>query len=241
MSSDQAAVLPKRFYSEAGVEVRPDGFALVLDGRGAKTPGRRLLVFPNRPMAEAIAAEWAAQDGVIDPRRMPLTRLVNSAIDGVADTAEAVSAEIVRYGGSDLLCYRAPHPETLVARQAELWDPVLDWARSGLGARFILAEGVMYVEQPATARDAVAKRVNSYPAPFAIAALNVMTTITGSALLALATAEGYLSPADAWTAAHVDEDFQIALWGEDDEARARRQARWQDFEAAAQLFALASA
>ncbi|MBX3539030.1 MAG: ATPase [Chelatococcus sp.] len=233
--------LPKRFYTVAGVDARPEGFALVLDGRGARTPGRKPLQFPTQAMAEAVAAEWAAQDDVIDPRRMPLTRLANSAIDGVADNGEAVAAEVVRYAGSDLLCYRADHPEKLVARQVALWDPVLDWARAELGARFILAEGVMHVEQPAAALAAVAARVQRYPGPFALAALNVMTTLSGSVLLALAVAEGHLSPAEAWTAAHVDEDAQIEVWGEDEEASARREARWLDFAAAAHLFALSRA
>ncbi|MBS7698208.1 MULTISPECIES: ATP12 family protein [unclassified Chelatococcus] len=230
--------LPKRFYTVAGVDARPDGFALVLDGRGARTPGRKSLQFPTSALAEAVAAEWAAQEGVIDPRQMPLTRLANSAIDGVADNGEAVAAEIVRYAGSDLLCYRADHPEKLVTRQTALWDPVLAWAKAELGARFILAEGVMHVEQPAAALEAVAARVERYTEPFALAALNVMTTLSGSVLLALAVAEGHLSPAEAWTAAHVDEDSQIEVWGEDEEASARREARWLDFAAAARLFAL---
>ena len=230
--------LPKRFYTLAGVEARPEGFALVLDGRGARTPGRRPLLLPTRSLAEAVAAEWEAQEGVVDPRRMPLTRLANSAIDGVTEGGEAVAAEVVRYAGSDLLCYRADYPEKLVARQAALWDPVLNWAREVLGARFILAEGVMHVAQPDAALDAVAARVQAYPEPFSLAALSVMTTLTGSVLLALAVAEGHLSPAEAWAAAHVDEDFQIAAWGEDEEASARREARWQDFAAAARLFAL---
>ncbi|CAH1666735.1 ATP12 family chaperone protein [Chelatococcus asaccharovorans] len=233
--------LPKRFYTLAGVETRPDGFALVLDGRGARTPGRRPLVLPTQVLAEAVAAEWEAQEGVIDPRRMPLTRLANSAIDGVADNGEAVAAEVIRYAGSDLLCYRADHPEKLVTRQAALWDPVLAWAREELGARFILAAGVMHVTQPDAALEAVAARVERYSAPFSLAALNVMTTLTGSVLLALAVAEGHLSPAEAWAAAHVDEDFQIAAWGEDEEASARRAARWHDFAAAARLFALSRA
>lgn len=237
-SQSPSPSLPKRFYTLAGVEACPDGFALVLDGRGARTPGRKPLVLPTRSLAEAVAAEWEAQEGVIDPRRMPLTRLANSAIDGVADNGEAVADEVVRYAGSDLLCYRAAHPEKLVARQATLWDPVLAWARAELAARFILVEGVMHVTQPDASIEAVAARVERYSQPFSLAALNVMTTLSGSVLLALAVAEGQVSPAEAWAAAHVDEDFQIEAWGEDAEASARRAARWQEFAAAARMFAL---
>jgi chaperone required for assembly of F1-ATPase len=230
--------LPKRFYKAVAVEAEPDGFAIKLDGRGARTPGRKPLVMPTRALAEAVAAEWAAQEAVIDPGRMPLTRLANTALDGVGEAVAAVSGEVAKYAGSDLLCYRAGHPDKLVARQNALWDPVLDWAQETLGARFILAEGVVYVEQPEPAVEAVRHRISGYSSPFTLASLHIMTTLTGSVLLALAVACGRLTPEDAWTAAHVDEDVQIEFWGEDAEATARRQARWRDFEAAAKALAL---
>lgn len=231
--------LPKRFYKEAGVAERDGGFALVLDGRPARTPAKQFLAVPSRPAAEALAAEWNAQAEVLDPAAMPLTRLVNSALDGVAADPESVRADLLRYAGSDLLCYRAGDPARLVERQSTAWDPVLDWAHDDLGARFILAEGVMFAEQPERALDAVARALAGVGSPLALAALHSMTSLTGSVLLALAVARGRLSAAQAWAAAHVDEDYQAELWGIDDEAMERRAARWREMEAAAALFALA--
>ena len=168
---------------------------------------------------------------------MPATRLANSAIDGVADALAETRAEIANYAAADLVCYRAETPEALVALQAEAYDPVLAWARDRLGARFVTTVGVAHVAQPEAALAAARAAVEAYADPFAVAALHVMTSLTGSLLLALMTAEGALSPEAAWRAAHVDEDFQIGRWGEDDEAKLRRAARWRDFEAAANVLA----
>ena len=227
--------LPKRFYKEATVVERDGGFHVVLDGRTARTPGRNVLMLPTRVAGEGVAAEWAAQGERIDPATMPVTRLVNSALDGVADDPAPVRAEIVKYAASDLLCYRAGEPEKLVAHQSLLWDPVLAWADAELGARFFLAQGIGFVTQPPSSLGAVTRAVEAVPAPFALAALNLMTVLSGSALLALAVAHGTLSTDAAWMAAHVDEDVQIATWGEDAEAAARRARRFIDFAAAAEL------
>ncbi len=233
--------LPKRFYTQAAAELRDGLHVVVLDGRPARTPGRRPLGTPQAAVAEALAAEWQAQNEVIDPARMPLTRIVNSALDGVAMEHEAVAAEIVKYAGSDLICYRAGEPERLVAAQAAAWDPVLAWARDALGARFILAEGVMFQAQPEPAIAAIDAAVARFDEPVALAGLHVMTTLSGSALLALAVAHGRLDQAEAWRLAHVDEAHQEAFWGEDEEALARRARRGEDFAAAARLVLLTSA
>ena len=240
---DQRKALPKRFYSQAGVEARDGVFALALDGRPARTPARGLLALPTRAAAEALAAEWAAQGELIDPATMPMTRLVNSALDGVASQMAETAAEIVKFAGSDLVCYRAAEPASLVIEQARAWNPVLDFARDQLGARFALAEGVMFVTQPEAALAAVASAVESIargPAgALRLAALSVMTSLTGSALIALAVAHAAMSAEEGWRAAHVDEDFQIRAWGVDGEAAARREKRLADMLAAARLFALA--
>lgn len=225
--------LPKRFYETVAVAEGPDGFSVTLDGRTLKTPARKPLAVPTRALAQLIEREWKAQKDVIDPGSMPVTKLVNSALDGIADETDAVAADIVRYAGNDMLCYRAGEPETLVERQSERWNPVLDWAARALGARFILAEGVMYQEQPAEAVAAVARRVAAFADPITLGALHTMTTMTGSALLALAYAEGHLDLATVWSLAHLDEDWTIEQWGEDDEATARRAARLVDMTAAA--------
>jgi chaperone required for assembly of F1-ATPase len=191
-------------------------------------------VAPTRAIADAMAAEWEAQRETIDPLTMPLTRFGNS-VDAVLDRVEAVADDVAKYLGSDLLFYRAGHPEALVAREAALWDPVLFWAADALGAHFILAEGIVHVRQPDSAI-AAARRI--FPAdPWSIAALHVVTTLTGSALLALALIQGVLDPDQVWAAAHVDGDGNSEQWGGEEEVAARRAARLVDFRAAAGILA----
>lgn len=227
--------LPKRFYEEAQAVEADEGFAVHLDGKPVRTPGKALLALPNRPAALLVAAEFSAQVEVIDPVSMPVLRLVNTAIDGVAADMQAVLEDVMRFSGTDLICYRADAPQALVARQAQAWDPVLDWAHSALGARFFLAEGVMHVEQPRESISAVGLWLRQRQDPFHLAAIHVMTTLTGSALLALATAAEAISPDEAWLAAHIDEDWNIEKWGEDTEAVARMHNRRRDFNAAVAL------
>jgi chaperone required for assembly of F1-ATPase len=223
----------KRFYATARIGDGPP-YPVLLDGRPVKTPAKLPLRAPTAPLAMAIAAEWAAQGDSIDPMSMPVTKLVNTAIDAVAANAAAVAADIAAYAGNDLLCYRAEGPVELVATQARLWNPVIAWAREALGANFVVATGVMPVEQRQEAIAAIAAALQPHE-PFRLTALHVLTTLTGSALLAVAVDRKRIGPAEAWTAAHVDEDYQIALWGEDYEALARRKARRAEFDAACQL------
>lgn len=232
--------LPKRFYQRVAVAERGGGFAPLLDGKPVRTPGKRELLLPSRALAEAVAEEWRAQKERIDPATMPLTKLANSAIDGVAGREADVIGDILAYAGSDLLCYRADVPHGLVAAQQAHWDPVLAWAKSSLGAQFALAEGVVHLAQPQASLDRVREALVGRD-PFSLAALHVMTGLTGSALIALAVAFGQMTPEEAWKAAHVDEDWQVAKWGEDAEAAARRAARWRDFAASARALALLKA
>ena len=169
-------------------------FVLSLDGRRARTPGRNPLAHPSRAVMLQAAAEWERQGETIDPAGMPLTRLLNSAIDGVAHTMAETRADILRYAGSDLLCYRAEEPDTLVAREAHGHDPVLRWAADELGARFHVAAGLTHVAQSPEALARIAAALEAYDDPTALAALSVMTTLSGSALLALAVARGFLPP-----------------------------------------------
>ncbi len=232
---DLIKALPRRFYKEARAEWRDGAFALTLDGKPARTPRRNPLALPTQAAGDAVAAEWAAQGEFIQPGLMPLTRMVNSALDGVVWEIDAVRAEIVKYAGTDLLCYRAAEPESLAAMQSAAWDPVLAFAREHLGANFVTSQGLAFVEQPAAAIEAVRRSVAGVRAPLPLTALQVMTTLTGSCLLALAVARGWLSAETAWDAAHVDEDFQIRAWGPDEEAAARLARRWTDMRAAASL------
>lgn len=230
----------KRFYENAFAEERDGAFVLVLDGRPARTPGRQAIATPTRELGDALAQEWLAQGPEIDPASMPLTRLVNSAIDGVATQRAAVIDDLARYAESDLICYRAGGPERLVDAQAAAWDPILDWAYEALGARFVLAEGVMHVGQPEAAVAAVRRAAEAIASPFALAGVHVMTTLSGSVLIALAHALGRLSSTEAWEAAHVDERYQESVWGEDLEALERRKAREADFLAASRVFRLSA-
>ncbi len=227
--------LRRRFYEHARVGADADGFRILLDGKPVRTPGRNVLAAPTRPLAEAIAAEWESQEGTIDPARMPLTRLANTIIDGVVGARAEVKAEIAKYLGSDLLFYRAGGPDRLVSRQMAHWDPILVWARDVLGARFALAEGVMFVTQ---SEDAIAAARAAIPDdPWRLGALHAVTTLTGSALIALALAAGELDVERAWNAAHVDEDWNMELWGRDELALKNRAARFAEMQAAATLLA----
>ena len=226
--------LRKRFYERAHIgESAP--FALLLDGRPVKTPSGQPLALPSRALAEAVAAEWQQQKEQIDPAAMPLTRLANTIIDGVAPAPDPVAEEVARYLGSDLLFYRAEGPANLVALQARHWDPLLDWAREVLRARFVLGEGVVFVAQPDHALAAAGAAIPSDP--WRLGAINVITTLTGSALIALALERGVLSVEDAWAAAHVDEDWNMSRWGRDEIALERRALRFAEMQAAATVLA----
>ncbi len=243
-----ASVAKKRFYKRVTVAASgapgtqgEQHFVVELDGRAARTPAGRTLALPRRPLAEAIAEEWARQGETIAPDDMRLTRLANSALDLAqgAEGARDLIAKIVAYAGSDLICYRVEHPQGLVARQAAHWDPILAWASAALGARFHCVAGIVHKPQPRESLARIEAALSRLDA-FALVALHEMTTLMGSALLALATARGRLSAAQAWEAAHVDEDWQIEAWGEDAEARARREHRRRDFLAATRFLRLAA-
>jgi chaperone required for assembly of F1-ATPase len=228
-----APVRQKRFYQAASVAPEEGGFVLRLDGKRPMTPGRQPVAIADAAVAEGVAAEWNRQGDFIDPASMPLTRLANTAIDGVAPRMQEVRDDVLSYAGSDLLYYRAGEPEGLVGRQRELWDPILAWAEKHFGARFLLAEGVMHIAQPESALAAVRTVLSSFDDPLRLAALHVATTLSGSALIALALARGAIGTDAAWAAAHVDEDWNISQWGEDLEAAQRRARRLDDFRAAA--------
>jgi chaperone required for assembly of F1-ATPase len=228
--------LRKRFYKTAAVVQDGDWFVVALDGKPVRTPARRPLAAPTRELAQAIADEWQAQTDVIDPAHMPLTRLANSIIDGVADKPDEVREEIVKYLGSDLLFYRADGPEGLIERQTAAWDPIVRWAAEKLGARFIMVEGVVFAAQP---EEAVAAAAHAIPADaWKLGAAHSVMTLTGSALLALALVQGAIDVEDAWKAAHVDEDWQMQQWGRDALAVERRAHREAEMKAAATVMRL---
>jgi chaperone required for assembly of F1-ATPase len=238
MRSAQANMRPqhlRRFYKSVESAERDGRFVVLLDGRPVKTPGKNLLSLDTSEAASLIAAEFEAQVVTIDPSKMPCYRLANTAIDGVVCDMQAVLEDVLRYCGSDLLFYRAEGPDALVELQRRHWDPVVEWAEGLAGSRFNLAEGVMHVAQPRASVAAIGVHLNTISDPIVMAALHSIMTLTGSALLALAVWKGEIDADTAWTAAHVDEDWNIAQWGEDAEAAARRRMRRAEMDAAVRL------
>ncbi|MGA8169445.1 MAG: ATP12 family protein [Methylocystis sp.] len=236
--------LPKRFYTQAEASPVAEGFAVLLDGKPVRTPARGALVLPTLALAQALAAEWDAQGEFLDPNAMPLTRLANSAIDGVTPNMAEVAADVAKYAGSDLICYRADGPDSLVRAQAEAWDPLLRFAREKCAARLILCEGVTFHPQPPEALAGIAARIQGYidadaASPFRLAALHAITTLTGSCVVALAVALREIDADAGFAAADVDEDHQMRVWGSDAEAMARRARRLDEMRAAARVSALA--
>jgi chaperone required for assembly of F1-ATPase len=221
-----------RFFKEVTVAPADGGYAVLLDGKNVHTPAKGRLVLPNAALAEAIANEWRAQVAKVDPAIMPLTRIANTAIDGISGARDAVVAEIAAYAKADLTCYRADAPADLAALQAKTWDPILDWAEQKYGARLGATRGLRFVSQSPEAVDALERAVGQYDA-FGLAALHTAVTLVGSLAIALALAEGHLDAHAAYAAAHVDEQFQTERWGADSEAQARHHARERELEAAA--------
>ncbi|MEE9313084.1 MAG: ATP12 family protein [Rhizobiaceae bacterium] len=224
--------LPKRFYKEASVAAIENEFQIHLDGKPIRTPGKTILAVANEAVAKTMAVEWGAQKERIDPMTMPVTRLVNTAIDGVALDMQAVKEDIIRYSGTDMLCYRVSQPRGLAALQVQHWDPLLDWAQSALGAQFVLAEGIMHMEQPPEAIASFSAHVGMIDNPIVLAATHVVMALTGSAIIAMAVNKAELDADEAWKIAHLDEDWNIEQWGSDEEAEERRTKRFVDMKAA---------
>jgi len=220
----------KRFYKAASATAGPAGHEILLDGRGVRTPARNPLVLATPRLADAIAAEWNAQGEKIEPGSMPFTGLANAAIDRIAPDKEAFARSLALFGESDLLCYRAEGPATLVARQAEIWDPLLGWARRRFDVDFTIVNGIMHRPQPDMTVRRLSHAVSSY-APFQLAALSPLVTIGGSLVIALALAEDAVSLDAAWAAASLDEAWQFEQWGEDAEAAKVLEARRLEFAA----------
>jgi chaperone required for assembly of F1-ATPase len=228
----------RRVWTTVRVEAVAEGHVIRLDEAVLRTPARRDLVLPCRALAEAIAGEWDAQDERIVPETMPFTLLANTALDQVPAAAGAVADDIAAYAETDLLCYRAPHPETLIARQDAAWDPPLAWAREHYGAPLTCARGVMHVSQPteslARLRGAV-EACHAAHGPLGLTALSELVTLSGSLVLGLAVAEDAMAAAHAWVASRLDETFQAEQWGEDAEAAAAAARREAAFHRDAQL------
>lgn len=229
---------PKRFWKAASAAPHEAGWTVLLDSRPVRTPAKAPLVLPTEGLARLIAEEWDAQEGKVDPSKMPATRMANSAIDKVAPMVLTVADHLAEYGGSDLLCYRAEKPQVLVLRHAEAWDPLLDWAHEALGARLRVTVGIVHIAQPDEALSALRAHVRDMSA-FHLAAFHDLVAISGSLILGLAVAKSRLEPEQAWDLARIDETFQAEEWGEDEEAAEIAALKRADFLSAARFYGLA--
>lgn len=218
----------KRFWKETSVVSEGGGFAVHLDGRALRTPAKAPLVVPGAQMAGAIAQEWDAQQGEVDPRSMPFTRSANAAIDKVAVQHAEVADMLAEYGGSDLLCYRATTPAELVARQAANWDPLLDWAETALGARLAAVSGVMHHPQDRAALDVLRRRVHGLN-NFELAAFHDLVSLSGSLIIGFAATLDHLPIEELWRVSRIDETWQEELWGVDEEASEMAEVKRQAF------------
>lgn len=230
----------KRFWTEVSVAEAEGGFAVHLDARCVMTPGKLPLTLPTRPMAEAVAAEWAAQEDEIQPLTMPVTRAANSAIERVTPQRPEVAAMLAAYAETDLTCHRADAPQALAERQAAAWDPLLDWAADRFGARLFATAGILPVEQPPASLAALRAHVDGFD-PFHLTAFHDLVALSGSLVLGLAVAHDHLDPETAWSMSRIDEDWQIEQWGPDDEAEAVTALKRKDFHRAKAFWRLAAA
>lgn len=226
-----------KFYTLVEVGEAEGAFRVLLDGKPVKTPARTSLAVPGRALAMAIAEEWRAQETHVDPTTMPLTRLAFAAIDVARAHRERLVEEVLAFGRTDLLCYRAPSPDALVARQAHMWNPLLDWAKERYGAALKTGSGIAFVEQPAASLEALAQAVSACD-DLALVALHSAATITGSLVLALALKETRLSGVEAFELSRIDETFQTEAWGVDAEAEARAQRLKGELAAVARFMVL---
>jgi chaperone required for assembly of F1-ATPase len=230
----------ERFYKSVAIAGHEGAFVVQLDGKPLKTPERTTLALPTRALAEAVAGEWRAQGAKIDPLSMPITRLANTAAARVPGKRTEVVEQVLAFGRTDVLCYRAEAPAGLVAHQAVSWDPLLDWADATYGARLEVASGLAFVEQPAGARLALERAVLRYD-DFALTALAVAASICGSLVLALALADGRLESNEAFALAHLDEAWQAEKWGRDPDAEARAVRSRSELAAAERFLRLLAA
>lgn len=229
----------KRFWDAATVEPGPDGFAILLDGRPVRTPAKAQLILPTEALARSVSEEWAAQEGQVDPGTMPLTRAANAAIDKVTPQFAEVANLISDYGDSDLICYRADYPQGLVERQAQAWDPLMEWAAATFGARLEARSGVMHNPQSIDATAALSTAVHKMSA-FELTALHDLVGLSGSLVIGLAVTKGFEAPESLWERSRVDELWQIEEWGEDEEAAQAAAVKKQEFLTAETFFRLSA-
>lgn len=228
----------KRFWTDVAIREVEAGYAVELDGRPVRTPAKAALTLPTRALAEAVAEEWRAQQDEIQPEAMPVTRMANSSIDKIIPQRAEVEAHLLSYGETDLLCYRAESPQELVDRQAEAWDPWLEWLAQKTGVRLLVASGVIPVAQPLAELERLKLEFAGF-SNFQLAAFHDLVTLPGSLVLAISVTSGSAKPNEIWDVACVDEQWQIEQWGEDEEAQHNNILKRKAFLDAASFFEFA--
>lgn len=234
MSGERKA---KRFWQDVSVQAGDGGYEIALDGRRVRTPAKAPLTVPTRGMADAVAAEWDAQQDHVDPRTMPFTRSANAAIDKVAHQRAEVAEMLAGYGDSDLLCYRAEGPQGLVDRQRAQWDPLLTWAASDLGARLIAHDGIVHKPQAPDALEKLRNAVHGLDA-FQLAGFHDLVSLSGSLIIGFAVVRGWRDPDTLWKTSRLDELWQEEQWGQDEQAQAEVEVKRQAFLHAKRFFDL---
>lgn len=209
--------LKKRFWTDVTVVEAPGGYSVKLDTFALKTPAKAPLVVPNRAIAEMVRGEWDAVDKELDPEVMPATRAANASIDKLSVNHALIADMLGEYGGTDLLCYRATHPDELIARQAAAWDPILEWAATELSAPLAVTSGILPVDQPKQSVAVLRAELDQFSA-FEMSAVHDLVSLSGSLVLGLAVSKNRLAASEVWDISRIDEDFQAELWGQDDEA-----------------------
>ena len=230
----------KRIYKTVSMAAVATGHEIHLDGRPVRTPQSRSLTAPTPQLAQAIVEEWAAQAEHVRPHSMPMTSLLATALDRTAPDRQRVVTGMVGFAQTDLICYRATHPDELVRRQDAVWQPLLEWAEARFGARLRLVDGVMPIPQPDSALAALAEAVGQLD-PFRLTGLGATAGAAGSLVIGLAMLEGRLTAEAAFAASQVDELFQIERWGEDEEAADHRAQLLVDFCDAGRFLSLIAA
>lgn len=221
--------LKKRFWKEAKVVEVENGFGIQLDGRSLRTPSKAIFAVAHEEIARMTADEWMAQGDEVDPATMPATRMANSVIDKVSVNFDAIVEMLTEYAGSDLLCYRATTPQALIAEQARVWDPLLEWSATAFNAPFVTTSGVMYVTQPAQSVEmyrAILNAMNMYQ----LAGVHDLISISGSIVITMALITNHLDLNQAWQAVIVDDLWQERQWGADEEAQANLSVKFDDFK-----------
>lgn len=221
----------KRFYTTVSTEPVPGGFEVRLDGRGLRSPAKNPFALPTEALARAVAAEWDAQGEAVEPAAMPMMQLASTAVDMVGPQRDGMVAAVAKYAETDLLCYRTVHPVALAERQAQAWQPLLDWAMLRYDAPLAVCAGLMPTPQPPQAVSALRRAVEGFD-DWMLSAVQAATGACGSLVVALALIERRVEAEDAFAISQLDETFQIEQWGEDAEATKRRTALRADIAAA---------